>query len=346
MIHFTAQLKKSTGYVALFASIVYLTAAPVLAYDDFTPLKSVMNSTVSQSVVPTQQNLATSQQYLAQGFAPLQGYVVTVPAGTYAQAALQAPLSSETARAGDRFNVTLSSPLMSGGAVALPAGTMIEGQVISVTTAGRAGRNGQLDVRFTSALSPSGQRIPLSARLQTEDGTGILKGGTGKSRALNATKRAAGGAAAGALFGTVMGALSGGEVGRGAVYGTAVGSGLGAAYAGIKKGVEAMLPAGQPVNIVLDAPVTTSPNGGTMAPQQQAMPYGNQGGYTTQNGNYSYNSSTNQPSYNPPQKNYSNNAYGQQPAQNYQQPDPSYYGQQQQVPQSTYTTQPTNPYGY
>lgn len=289
------------------------------------------------------------EAYLAQGFAPLQGYVVTVPAGTQVQATSQSPVSSETARAGDRFHVTLGSPLMSGGQVALPAGSMVEGQVISVTPAGRGGRNGQLDIRFTSALTPSGQRVPLSARLQTEDGTGVLKGGTGTSRAVKAGARAAGGAAAGAILGTALGALSGGKVGRGAVYGTAVGGGLGAVYAGAKKGVEAVLSAGTPIQLVLDTPVTTSPgHNGMGGVQQQAAPYG---GYTQQQGNYSYSQSGNQPYSQPPssntgyygqQQNYNyGNAYGS----GYTQPAPQ-APQQPQAPQSTYTTQPTNPYGY
>lgn len=277
--------------------------------------------------------------YLAQGFAPLQGYVVTVPAGTYVQGTMQSSLTSETARAGDRFYVTLGSPLMSGGNVALPAGSMVEGQVISVTSAGRAGRNGQMDIRFTSALTPTGQRIPLSARLQTEDGTGVLKGGTGTSRAVGATKRAAGGAAAGAILGTALGALSGGSVGRGAIYGTAVGGGLGAVAAGINKGEDAFLNAGEPVQLVLDTPVTTSQ--GADMPAPQASPYGNNyGGLTQQNGNYSYNQTGGQP-YNQPQP---NTYYGQQQTQtqNYG----NAYGNTYQQPTNTYTTQPTNPYGY
>ncbi len=240
---------------------------------------------------------------------PLQGYVVTVPAGTYAQASLQTPISSATARAGDRFMVTLAGPLMSGGTVALPSGTLVEGQVISAMAAGRAGRNGQLDIRFTSALLPTGQRIPLSARLQTEDGTGVLKGGTSASRAGGAAARTVGGAALGAALGTAMGPLSGGSVGRGAIYGTILGSGLGAVAAGVNKGEDVALNSGSPINLVLDAPVTTSADGGNGMQQpynqqnysqqgyNQVQPYGatpSGGSFTP----YTNNGSTQQP-YNP-----------------------------------------------
>lgn len=193
---------------------------------------------------------------------PLQGHVVTAPVGTMMIATLQMPLSSETARPGDRFNATLGSDVAAGGSVVLPAGSQLEGQVFSAQSAGRAGRNGMLDVRFTSVITPSGQRIPLSARIQTEDRSGVIKGGTAASRAGKAALRTGVGAGLGAALGTAMGPLSGGHVGRGAIYGTAVGGGLGALYAGAKKGEEALLPAGQPINISLDSPLTVTPGAG------------------------------------------------------------------------------------
>lgn len=223
--------------------------------------------------------------------APLQGRVVTAPAGTYMSASVQSPITSEYARPGDRFNATLGAPVSGNGGVILPAGSQLEGQVVSVTKAGRAGRNGQLDIRFTAAVTPTGQRIPLSARIQTEDGSGIIKGGTAKGRAGSAAMKTAVGAGSGAALGTAMGALSGGSVGKGAIYGTAIGGGLGLLTAGVKKGDEAVINAGQPINIVLDTPVTASP-AAAAAPQgygynaQPANTYGQpqyNNGYNTTN---------------------------------------------------------------
>lgn len=208
---------------------------------------------------------------IAQAMQPLQGYVVTVPAGSFVAATLQAPISSEFARPGDRFYATVSSPLSANGGIALPAGSQLEGQVVSATPAGRVGRNGRLDVRFTTAVTPSGQRVPLSARLQTDDNSGVLSGGTGWSSARSGLTKAAIGAASGAALGTAMGALSGGEVGRGAIYGTALGGGLAAVYAASRKGAEATIPAGQPLNIILDSPLTVAPSssaGNFAAPYQ------------------------------------------------------------------------------
>lgn len=190
---------------------------------------------------------------------PLQGYVVTAPAGTTVSATLNTPVSSEFARVGDRYTATLGSAVASGSNVMLPSGTQVEGQVVMVKPAGRTGRNGELDIRFTSATLPNGQRLPISARIQTEDGTGIIKGGTTAGRAGRAAVNTGVGAGLGAALGTAMGPLSGGGVGRGAIYGTVLGAGMGALGSAFQKGKPAVIETGEPVNIVLDQPLSTSP---------------------------------------------------------------------------------------
>jgi hypothetical protein len=178
-----------------------------------------------------------------------------------------------------------------------------------VRPAGRAERNGELDVRFTSALLPNGQRVPISAKIQTEDGTGIIRGGSVKGSLGQAAIKTGVGAGLGAALGTAMGPLSGGRVGRGAIYGTILGSGLGAASSLAGRGKDAVLNSGQPVNIQLDQPLTISPTA-------FSQPYDNYGGGYNQQ-NYS------QPQYGQPQ--YGQPQYGQ-PAypQNYNQYNQTY----------------------
>ena len=102
--------------------------------------------------------------------------------------------------------------------------------------------------------------IPISASLQTTDGSGILKAGTAKDVTKEYAKDATVGAAAGAVLGTAMGALSGGSVGRGAVYGTAVGGGLGLVKTVFEKGGNVEIPQNAQMNIVIDQPITISSN--------------------------------------------------------------------------------------
>jgi len=218
----------------------------------------------------------------SQNLPPLQGRVVTAPAGTFMAGSVNSPISSEFARVGDRFNLALNSDVAAGGSVILPAGSQLEAQVVSVVKAGRTGRNGELDIRLTAGILPNGQRIPLSGRLQTEDGSGIIRGGTTGGRVGKAAVQTGVGAGLGAALGTAMGPLSGGQVGRGAIYGTAIGGGVGALASAWQKGHEAVVPAGQPLNIVLDQPLTVTPSAfsGPMggqpygAPQYGAPQYG------------------------------------------------------------------------
>jgi hypothetical protein len=199
------------------------------------------------------------QPSYGQQLAPLQGYVVSAPVGTRLNATLSTTLSSQYARVGDRFTASLGGDVAAGGSVVLPSGSQLEGQVMAVNPAGRAGRPGELDVRFTSATLPNGQRVPISAKIQTEDGTGLIRGGTTAGRFGRAAMNAGLGAGLGAALGTAMGPLSGGGVGRGAIYGTALGGGLGALSSGVQKGKEAEIPGGQSLQVVLDQPLTVSP---------------------------------------------------------------------------------------
>lgn len=220
-----------------------------------------------------------------QSQSPLQGYVATAPAGTVVSANLSSPISSEFARVGDRFTATLSSPVTAGSNVILPAGSQMEGQVMMVKAAGHTGRNGELDIRFTSATLPNGQRVPLSARIKTDDGTGIIKGGTTGGRVGRAAMTTGVGAGLGAALGTAMGPLSGGGVGRGAIYGTVLGAGLGALGSAWQKGKPATVDSSQPISVVLDQPLTATPSsssgGSDYSQQGSGNYYPNNGGQST-----------------------------------------------------------------
>ncbi|MDD3013861.1 MAG: hypothetical protein PHC34_09185 [Candidatus Gastranaerophilales bacterium] len=223
-------------------------------------------TTPQQSSYPqTSQNYSQGYQPYTQnynannGFPSLQGRVVTVPSNTYFKAVTTNPISTEFITQGDTVSIFLGSDFYYNGNVVLPANSRIEGNAVIAVKAGRAGKNGKLKIHFTCATTPNGQRIPLSAKLATEDGTGIIAGGTTADRAMSAAKDAAVGAAGGALFGTVIGAISG-KTGRGAWSGTAVGAGLGLGKSVIDKGNEAAIPANTPVDIILDQPLVVSPN--------------------------------------------------------------------------------------
>lgn len=192
---------------------------------------------------------------------PLQGYVLKVPEGSSFLAYAATPISSENLFVGDTVSVSLPSGFFYNGAMVAPAGSMVQGNVVIAKKAGRAGIPGQLRIKFTNIMTPDGQSIPISGKIRTQDGSGVLVGATAKDRALDATKNTAVGAASGALFGTVIGAITG-KTGKGAWSGTAVGAGLGLGKSVVDKGAEAIIEAGKSLEIELDQPMTVTPQRG------------------------------------------------------------------------------------
>jgi hypothetical protein len=222
------------------------------------------NNAYGGSSVYGSSNTNSSNPYMApnSGYnAPmLQGRVSTAPAGSVMTVSLNNSISSQFARVGDRVSATLNTPLLAGGQVVLPAGSTLEGQVASAGSSGRIGRPGELDLRFSQATTPNGTRVPLSARIQTKDGTGVLKAQAVAGRIGKGAMSTAIGAGLGAALGTAMVPLSGGSVGKGAIYGTALGATMGAANALWQKGDDIEVAAGNALTVVLDTPVTVSGN--------------------------------------------------------------------------------------
>ncbi len=212
-----------------------------------------------QTQYPVPVNSYQSQGY-DYDYNQLQGNVVMVPSGTSFPATVMASISSETAKTGDSVTFYLGSDFYYGSNLIAGAGSRINGTVILAKKGGFGSRNGQLQIKFTNIVTPSGQMIPVSASILTDDGTGILKAGTAKDVTKEYVKDVGVGAAAGAVLGTAMGALSSGSVGKGAIYGTALGGGLGLGKSLVDRGGNVEIPQNAQLNIVLDQPVTVSSN--------------------------------------------------------------------------------------
>lgn len=189
----------------------------------------------------------------------LKGSVVTVPAGQSFKAVLMAPISSETAYNGQAITLALNSDFYFNGKRIAPAGSSVTGTVIEVSKAKHGTLNGKLTLRFTQIITPSGQTIPISAVVKTDDNTGTLVGGTKFDIATEYGKDVAIGAGAGAVLGTIAGPLSGGSVGRGAALMTAVGAGGGLVKSIWDKGTDVTIPANAGIELILTQPITVNP---------------------------------------------------------------------------------------
>lgn len=188
----------------------------------------------------------------------LQGKVTMIPMGTTLSGVATCDISSETLVVGDTVALTLGSPFYYKGCLIAPVNSNVLGLVTFSQKASRGDRTGKLKIKFNEIITPDGQRIPISAKVITNDGTGLLMGQATKDKAKDIAKDATIGAAGGALSGLVFGAMAGGNVGKGTALGTALGTGLGVGKALIDKGLDVCIPAGSQLNIMIDQPVTVN----------------------------------------------------------------------------------------
>jgi Zn-dependent protease with chaperone function len=92
------------------------------------------------------------------------GRNAVVPAGTVLMVGFKETLSSASSRAGDLFTAEVLEPVRVTGRVAIPAGSVISGRLLSARPAPRFGsRRAQLDLEFTSLRIGSGGESPISA---------------------------------------------------------------------------------------------------------------------------------------------------------------------------------------
>ncbi len=190
----------------------------------------------------------------------LKGSVVSVPAGETFKAVVTAPISSETAVTGQNVTLALGSDYYFNGNVIAPAGSTIYGTVLEVSKAKHGSINGKLLVRFTQIITPSGQNIPISAIIKTDDNTGTLIGGTKLDVTKEYAKDVTVGAGAGALAGVIISPLAGGSVGKGTALATAVGAGGGLVKSIWDKGNDVVLPSNATIELVLTQPITVNPS--------------------------------------------------------------------------------------
>jgi len=182
-----------------------------------------------------------------------------VPANTEVHAVLDTPLSTKTAKPGDRFTATVTQPIRgASGAVLIPASARVEGEVAEAE-AGKAvavlrGR-GKLNLRFRDIALPNGQAIPLTATLvsvnstngknsRSADQEGQVQSGT---RGRDVAKDVG----IGAGIGTVAGLIFGGPL-----KGLAIGALAGGGYVLATQGKDVDLPAQTGMVIRLDQPLS------------------------------------------------------------------------------------------
>jgi hypothetical protein len=161
----------------------------------------------------------------------------TVAAGTLLVVRLAAELSSDKAKAGDRFQGFLDQDLASDGRLVAPSGTKVYGMVSAADSASKMKGTASLSVTLTD-MQVGGQVLSIKTQPLS------VKGGTGSG-----AKKLVGGAAIGAAIGAIAGG------GEGAAWGAAAGAGVGGVAAAAGDVKAAVIPAQTPQAFTLAAPL-------------------------------------------------------------------------------------------
>ncbi|MGE3841871.1 MAG: hypothetical protein AB7I50_09815 [Vicinamibacterales bacterium] len=168
---------------------------------------------------------------------------VVVPADAVVGLQVENSVSSETARIEDRVDARVTRDVRAAGAVAIPAGSRVQGSVTLVERGGKVRERARLGVRFHTVVLADGTRVPIRTDTIFREGESPTNGSASKI----------GGAAVG---GAIIGAILGG--GKGAAIGGSVGAagGTAAVMAGSRK--PAVLNAGTTVTVHLTESATVT----------------------------------------------------------------------------------------
>src|SRR5215471_10640067 len=201
-------------------------------------------------VVALQPGVATAQTGRPRYSPPQNGRAGIVPEGTVISMRMDATLTSRTSHVGDKFTATVAIPVYVDGRTAIPAGSVVEGQITSVTPAKRMSKSGTIAVDFDTLILPNGARMKLTGTLTsadpndrtTIDQEGRVSGSEGNRKVVFI----GGGGAIGAVLGGIASRSAGG-----AVLGGVLGAGAGVGAVMLSKGEEAEVRAGTPFGIQL-----------------------------------------------------------------------------------------------
>ena len=165
---------------------------------------------------------------------------VTLPPETTIPVKLVSSLASNTSKVEDPVRAEVRKDVEYSGLVVIPAGTTLSGTVTDAERSGKVKGLARLAFRFSS-LSLGDERYDLTASPITVTAQSTKK--------KDATKVGIG-AGAGAVIGGIIGG------GKGAAIGAGVGGGAGTGVVMASRGREVHLPAGTPITLTLNEPLT------------------------------------------------------------------------------------------
>lgn len=168
----------------------------------------------------------------------------TLAAATLFVGSLEQTIDTGKNKVGDKVSLRTTEPVKAGGAIVVPAGSTVQGEVTHIDPAGRIAGGAELTIRFNELVLTDGTSYPLVCE------PFALKG---KGQAKESALEIGGGAVAGGVLGKVIGGSSG-DVAKGAAAGAVIGTGVAIAT----KGKQIVLPLGQKLEVKTTEPVTVT----------------------------------------------------------------------------------------
>lgn len=172
----------------------------------------------------------------------------TLAVGTLVDAAITEAISSRHRRTGDAFTARVVEDVRNtGGWVAIPAGSTVQGTITEVSPAPNTSSTGTLTLAVSS-VTVRGTSYAIDASIDSLETLHQGRGVEGVDAA-----RVAGGAAAGAILGRVIGGNS-----KGTIIGGVAGGAAGAAVSVAMKDMDIVLPAGAHLMLTLRQRLTVT----------------------------------------------------------------------------------------
>lgn len=181
---------------------------------------------------------------------------LTVPAGQKLLMQLKSGINTKTAKAGDGVYLETSFPVSIDNAMAIPPGTYVQGVIDNVKRSGRVKGRAEVLFHFTTLIFPSGYTVSVPGSVNDVPGAdnGHVINKEGSVQADGTKGKDVGTIAGPAAQGALIGALARG--GKGALIGSGIGGAVGLAEVLFTRGNEINYPAGTPVEMVLQRPLT------------------------------------------------------------------------------------------
>lgn len=214
---------------------------------------------VNQQTPPAQQGQATPVADKTSPAPKAPPTSLTVPSGTKLPLVLHNSITTRNAQPGDPVYLETLFPIVINNKILIPAGSYVQGEIITAKRPGKVKGVGELNIRLTTMILPNGYTVSFNAipnnagtgGNESVDKEGKIKGDTDK------------GTDAGTIIkGTAIGAGIGGVATRsagGAGIGAAVGAATGIAAVLLTRGPELELPRGTTLDVVIDRTLYLDP---------------------------------------------------------------------------------------